>query len=70
MGSNELFVICGIAFIFVFVILAVLALSMRLIIIIFPEKKFGTDAAVVAVLASAVQKVFPGTQITKIEEKL
>jgi uncharacterized membrane protein YqjE len=69
MISNDLLVICGIAFIFVFAILAVLALSMRLIILIFPEKKFGADAVVVAALASAVQKVFPGTKITKIEEK-
>lgn len=69
MGSNDLLAICGIAFLFVFVILAVLAFSMRLIILIFPEKKFGVDAAVVASLAAAVQKVFPGTKITKIEEK-
>ena len=69
MGSNELYVICGIAFFFVFVILALLALSMRLIILIFPEKKIGADAAVIAALAATVQSVFPGSKITKIEEK-
>ena len=69
MGSNELLAICGIAFLFVFVVLAVLALSMRPIILIFPEKKAGTDAAVVAALAASVQPVFPGSKITKIEEK-
>jgi hypothetical protein len=69
MGSNELFLICGIAFFFVFVILTVLALSMRLIILIFPEKKVGPDGAIVAALATAVHGVFPGTKIIKIEEK-
>ena len=69
MGSNELIVICGIAFLSVFVILAVLAFSMRLIILIFPEKKIGLDGAVVAALASTVNRIFPGTKITKIEEK-
>ena len=69
MGSNELIVICGIAFLSVFMILAVLAFSMRLIILIFPEKKIGLDGAVVAALASTVNRIFPGTKITKIEEK-
>ena len=69
MSSNELLIICGIAFLSVFMILSVLAFSMRLIILIFPEKKTGVDAAVVAVIASTVNRVFPGTKITKIEEK-
>lgn len=69
MSSSELFIICGVAFLFVFVILSVLSFSMRLIILIFPEKKIGGDAAVVAALATAVNRIFPGTKITQIEEK-
>ena len=69
MGSSELLVICGTAFLYVFAVLFVLALAMRLIILIFPMKKTGIDAAVVAALATAVNRAFPGTKITKIEEK-
>ena len=53
----------------VFVILAVLALVMRLIIVIFPEKLAETDAATIAALTAAVQTVFPGTKVTTIEEQ-
>ena len=69
MGSIELLHICGIAFLMVFVILAVLAAVMRLIIVIFPEKLAGTDAATIAAVSAAVQSVFPGTKVTKIEEQ-
>ena len=69
MGPNELLHICGIAFLMVFVILAVLAVVMRLIIVIFPEKLAGTDAATIAAVTAAVQTVFPGTKITTIKEQ-
>jgi hypothetical protein len=69
MESPELLVICGVAFFFVFALLAFLALIMRLIIFVFPEKMIKTDAAVIAAVSGAVQSVFPGTKITNIEEK-
>ena len=69
MESFEFFLICGAAFLWVFTILIVLALIMRLIIIIFPEKRALTDAVLVAALAAVFHSVFPGTKITKIEEK-
>ena len=53
----------------VFLILAVLSLVMRLIIFIFPEKKAQMDTATVAALTAAVQYVYPGTKITKVEEE-
>jgi hypothetical protein len=62
-------VICGVAFLIVFVILALLALTMKLIMIIFPEKKAVSDGAVIAALAAATQTVFPGTKITNVEER-
>lgn len=67
MGS-ELLIICLSAFIAVFVLLAILALIMRLIIIIFPEKLLGSDAAMVAAVSSVAQAAFPGMKITKVEE--
>jgi hypothetical protein len=53
----------------VFFILILLALSMRLIIFLFPEKKATTDAAIIAALTATMQNLFPGTNVTKIEEK-
>ncbi len=69
MQSTELVVICSVAFLMVFVILALLALLMKLIILIFPEKKAVSDAAMIAAIATAVQTVFPGTKLTNVEER-
>ena len=69
MESTELLFVCGAAFLWVFTILVVLALLMCLIIVFFPEKKSRTDSAVIAAVATALHSVFPGTKISKIEEK-
>jgi hypothetical protein len=69
MESTNLFLICGVSFLMVFFILILLALSMRLIIFLFPEKKATTDAAIIAALTATMQNLFPGTNVTKIEEK-
>ena len=69
MQSAELVVICGAAFLIVFIILTLLALTMKLIMLIFPEKKAVSDEAVIAALAAAVQNVFPGTKLTHVEER-
>ena len=69
MESNELLMICAVAFLMVFVILTFLALTMRLIILVFPEKVAQTEAAMVAAVTAAVQSIFPGTKVTKIEEQ-
>ena len=68
MESTELVFVCISSFLGVFILLTVLALLMRLIIMVFPEKEVGADAAMVAAVTSAVQSVYPGTNITKIEE--
>lgn len=69
METNELYVICGIAFLVVFIILAFLAFLMRIIMLIFPEKVAEIDSALIAAVAATVQTVFPGTKITKLEER-
>ncbi len=68
MQSADLLVICLSAFTSVFVLLAVLALVMRLIIVVFPERAAVADAAVIAAVSAAAQAAFPGTKITKVEE--
>jgi hypothetical protein len=69
METIELYMICGIAFLVVFIILALLAFIMLIIMLIFPEKVAGTDLAMIAAIAATVQTIFPGTKITKLEEK-
>jgi hypothetical protein len=69
MEPTDLIMICGIAFLVVFLILMLLAIIMRIIILIFPEKVAAIDPAVVVAVAATVQTVFPGTKMTKLEEK-
>jgi len=69
MNSTEMLVICGVAFFSVFMLLLLIAVVMRLIIFIFPEKALKTDAAMLAAVSGAVQSIFPGTKIKNIEEK-
>ena len=68
MPSNELLLICVSAFVVVFFLLAMLALVMRLIMAVFPEKIVQSDSAYVAAIASVMTSLFPGTKITKVEE--
>ena len=68
MESMDLLLVCISSFIGVFVLLSVLALVMKIIIAIFPEKAATVDAAVVAALAATIGTVYPGTKITNIEE--
>lgn len=68
METPDLLTICTSAFIAVFLLLTVLALVMRIIIVVFPQKADKTDAAFIAAMATAVSSVYPGTKITNIEE--
>lgn len=67
--ATDLLIICGIAFLIVFIILAFLAFLMRLTMLVFPQKAVEMDSAVIAAIAATIHSVFPGTKITKLEEK-
>ena len=69
MEPTELSIICGVAFLVVFLILVLLAFIMRIIMLIFPAKAVEIEPAMIAAVAATVQSVFPGTKITKLEEK-
>lgn len=69
MNSLDLLLACGAAFVWVFVILILLAAVMRLVGLLFPERPTGPDAAVIAAVGAVAHTVFPGTRITHIEEK-
>jgi hypothetical protein len=68
MGSPDLLLICISAFTAVFVLLMALALVMRALIAVFPEKIGLTDTAMLAAMAAAVSAAYPGTRISKFEE--
>ena len=67
MGSPDLVSICFTAFVAVFFVLISLAVIMRIIIYIFPEKDLD-DTTVYAAIATTMNSIYPGTQISKIEE--
>ena len=60
---------CLLTIAIVFLVLSLLSLSMRLLIAVFPEKSSGDDAAVVAAITTHLNRVYPHTQITKMEEQ-
>ena len=68
MESPDLLVICVSAFAVVFFTLTILALVMRTIMAIFPERLISSDSTVIAAVVSAVSAIYPGTKVTKVEE--
>lgn len=68
MSTPDLFTVSIIAFCSVLFLLSLLAGIMRLIIVFFPMKESGEDAAVVAAVTTAYSVLYPGTQLTKMEE--
>ncbi|MBD3162576.1 MAG: hypothetical protein GF328_10775 [Candidatus Latescibacteria bacterium] len=61
--------LCVLAFLLVFVLLAVLALSMLLIELVLPEREEVLDATLVAAVSGTVAALHPGARVTKIEEE-
>ncbi len=68
MNPHDLLSICGSSFLWVFILLAILAMVMRAITALFPEKESGVDEALLAAVTTAVQTAYPGTIVTKVEE--
>jgi len=68
MNSTDLLSICIAAFVGVFLLLAILAALMRLILVLFPESAKKFDAAILAAISMTAQANYPGTKVTKIEE--
>ena len=70
MMEINLFMVCLSAFVGVFFVLVFLAIIMRLIMVIFPEKMEAApdDAPLYAAVSSVYARIYPGTRICKIEE--
>ena len=60
--------ICVSAAVAVFVLLSILALVMRLILWAFPAPPVDDDVALYAAIATAAQRAYPGSVVTRIEE--
>jgi hypothetical protein len=69
LDEPNLFAVCSLAFLVVFVLLAFLAAAMHVITTAFPPKKAVLDSAVVAAVSSTVATLIPGARVTKIEEE-
>ena len=72
MESYRLLFVCLSSLLAVFVLLAVLASIMRLLIAVFPEtlaKLAKSDAALLAAVTTAVASVYPGMRVTRVEEE-
>ncbi|MBT8397573.1 MAG: hypothetical protein HKO65_07030 [Gemmatimonadetes bacterium] len=68
MNPPDLLVVCLSAFVAVFALLSFLAVVMRLLITVYPERLAGIDSATIAAVTAAAAYAFPGTKITKVEE--
>ena len=69
MGPPNLLMICVAAFCAVFLLLAFLALVMKILINVFPEKIADKlDAATMAAIGASMSAVYPRTKITKVEQ--
>lgn len=68
MNPPDLLVICTSAFVAVFLLLAFLAVVMRILIAAYPQEPTGIDAATIAAVTAAAAHAFPGTRVTKVED--
>lgn len=68
MNEPDLLVICAAAFVAVFLLLSLLAVVMRVLTAVYPEKPTGIDGATLAAVSAAVSAAYPGMRITNVEE--
>ena len=69
MDVTSLFSACLIALISVFVLLGSLALIMKLITVVFPDRVPSMDPVLIAAISTAVASIYPGARVTRIEEE-
>ena len=69
MEPASLLLICSVALVSVFVLLALLAVAMQLITVFFPQQQAVVDAVLAAAISSTVASMYPGARVTRIEEE-
>ena len=68
MSDPNLVIICITAFTAVFILLALLAGVMQLIMMIFPKAGKVIEPTYIAAISSTFQALIPGSKVTRIEE--
>jgi hypothetical protein len=68
MESVSVLFTCLLSFLVVFILLAFLAVVIRLVAALLPVSTTRTDPAVIAAIHAAVATQIPGAQVTSIEE--
>ena len=68
MNPPNLLIICITAYVAVFLLLALLATIMRVLMAVFPARAEKLGPPIVAALTAAATYAFPGTKVTKVEE--
>ncbi len=71
MEDYQLLFVCLSSFAAVFVLLTILAVTMRALIAVFPkvsEKLATNDAALLAAVTTAAASLYPGMRVTRVEE--
>ena len=69
MPETNILSMCLTAFVSVFVLLLSLALCIRLIRLLFPERESDDDAVLAAAIATVVASVYNGARVTSIQEE-
>ena len=69
MNEPNLFLVCGVAFGAVIVLLSLLAGCFVLITALFPAARGKNDATLIAAISQAVSTAFPGARVVHIEEE-
>lgn len=72
MESTQLLFVCVSALLAVFVLLTLLAVTMRVLVAVFPEtleKLAKSDAALLAAVTTVAASVYPGMRVTRVEEE-
>jgi hypothetical protein len=68
MAQPDLWIICIVAFLSVFVLLSILAATMRVLTAVFPAPRDDSDAALLAAVSSACGSRVPGMRVTNLRE--
>ncbi len=68
MEQPDVLTCCLLSFLTVFILLGFLAVVIRLVTALFPEKAAGTDPAVIAAIHGTAAVRYPGARVTRIEE--
>ncbi len=68
MGSGEFLLTSIVALLTVFIVLTVLAVLIRILTSVFPQKYSDDDPAVIAAISLHYRSNYPQTKISKIEE--